>query len=183
MKTKLILLAALSISALVAQTPAPDAGKLFAGQLRGPESEVTSLVEAMPEELINFAPKGQKAFEGVRTFAQQAKHIAYVNYMVASAMLGEKNPSTSDDKENGPVEVKTKAQIVEYLKASFAYSKKAMASLTNENLMGLVTDAFDAKRQSPRASLASIILWHSFDHYGQMVVYARMNNIVPPASR
>jgi hypothetical protein len=34
-----------------------------------------------------------------------------------------------------------------------------------------------------RASLATIFAWHSFDHYGQAVVYARMNGVIPPASR
>jgi len=35
----------------------------------------------------------------------------------------------------------------------------------------------------PRVSMASVVVWHSFDHYGQMAVYARMNGIIPPASR
>jgi hypothetical protein len=38
-------------------------------------------------------------------------------------------------------------------------------------------------RKSPRVNMASGAVWHSFDHYGQMVVYARMNGVVPPASR
>jgi len=68
------------------------------------------------------------------------------------------------------------------LKDSFAYTHKAMQSTTAENLMQEVQNAF-GKNKVPRLQMITIPAWHSFDHYGQMVVYARMNGIVPPASR
>jgi len=57
-----------------------------------------------------------------------------------------------------------------------------MASLTSENYVAQVKSPFGAG-ETTRAELASIPVWHSFDHYGQAVVYARLNGIVPPASR
>lgn len=177
---KIIFVALLACAPMFAQTP--DASTLFDGQLKGPESEAVSLVEAMPAEAFNFVPKSG-AFEKSRTFAQQAKHIAFVNYQVAAALVGEPNPSKGGADENGPADITSKEQIVKYMKDSFAYCHKAMATLTNQNLMETVADPFNSKRMTPRVSIANIILWHTFDHYGQMVIYARMNNVVPPASR
>ena len=57
-----------------------------------------------------------------------------------------------------------------------------MSSLTAANLAGPVTSAFGSK-QVPRVSMATVAVWHTFDHYGQAVIYARMSGIVPPASR
>jgi len=171
---------ALSISALCA-ADAPKASEVFDRQLKSTEREVVSLVEAMPADKFNFAPKNG-AFDTVRTFALQAKHIAFVIDGVSAAMLGEKNPSAGGPDENGPANMTSKEDIVKYVKDAFAYAHKAMATLTNENLMGETADPFDPKGKRTRADSASIIFWHTFDHYGQMVVYARMNDIIPPAS-
>ena len=76
----------------------------------------------------------------------------------------------------------SKADIVKFLKGSFDYSRKAVATMTDKNVMELVNSPFgDGK--APRLQVASIIAAHTMDHYGQMVVYLRMNGIVPPASR
>jgi hypothetical protein len=71
---------------------------------------------------------------------------------------------------------------VKYLKAAIAYTHKAMNSLTAANLTDMVKPPFGENKVS-RVSMANLPVWHSFDHYGQMVVYARMNGIIPPASR
>jgi len=160
---------------------APKASEIYDRQLKSTEREVVSLVEAMPADKFGFAPKGG-AFDSVRTFALQAKHIAFVIDDVSAAMLGEKNPSAGGPDENGPADLKSKEEIVKYVKDAFTYAHKAMGTLTNENLMGETTDPFNPKGKSPRAASAGIIFWHTFDHYGQMVVYARMNGVIPPAS-
>ncbi|MEP6715244.1 MAG: DinB family protein [Terriglobia bacterium] len=161
---------------------APTAADVFNRQLKSAESEVVPLIEAMPADKFGFAPTNGN-FKGVRTFAQEAKHVAYVLNEVAAGMLGEKNPSTTGKNENGPDNLMGRDEIVKYVKDAFAYAHKAMSTLTNENLMGEITDPFDAKKKSTRVSSASIMLWHSYDHYGQMVEYLRMNGIIPPASR
>jgi uncharacterized damage-inducible protein DinB len=150
------------------------------GQLKMTEREVVSLAEAMPADKYSFAPT-QGEFQGVRTFAQQVSHLAAVMNMTAAAVLGESIPNPGKS-ENGPASLHTKDQVVEYLKGAFAHAHKAMASLTDQNATELVKSAF-GKSQVPRLNMASIPIWHTFDHYGQMVVYARMNGIVPPASR
>ena len=69
---------------------------------------------------------------------------------------------------------------MKYLKDAFAYSHKAMKSLTDQNFAEMVP-AYGKK--APRGQVASELVWHGFDHYGQAVAYARMNDIIPPASR
>jgi len=159
---------------------APGIGKQLDGQIRSVEREVVSLAEAMPADKYNFAPTGA-AFEGVRTFSQQMSHIAAVVYLVSSAAMGEK-PIDPGPNENGPATLDGKDAVVKYLKDAFAYAHKAANSLTDANANELMPPPF-GKNKTSRWSDVDVAVWHSFDHYGQAVVYARMNGIVPPASR
>jgi hypothetical protein len=84
--------------------------------------------------------------------------------------------------ESGPDSVVGKVQTVRFLKDSFAYLHKAMQTLTEANQKDMIQSPFGSS-QSPRLAIALIAAGHCFDHYGQMEVYARMNGIVPPASR
>jgi uncharacterized damage-inducible protein DinB len=116
-------------------------------------------------------------FKGVRTFAAQLKHVAASNYFLWSPLTGDKLPEGLQD-GNGPENVKTKAEIIQFLKDSFALGHKAAAALTLENVL-----QSPAGSKSTRLHLAEFRVAHAFDHYGQMVEYLRMNGIVPPASR
>jgi len=148
--------------------------------LSGIEQEVVSAAEAMPEDKYNFAPT-QGEFKGVRTFAQQVKHVAAANYMFGSTILGEK-PPVDLGSENGPANITSKADTVKFLKDSFAYLHKALDSINEANVLGEVQSPF-GKDKVTRLRLVLIAMAHPMDHYGQMVEYLRMNNIVPPASR
>jgi hypothetical protein len=154
---------------------------LYDSQLRMAESEVVSLAEAVPESAYGFAPK-QGAFDKVRTFGEQVKHIATVIYMAGAAAAKEKPPVDTGGGEGGPEAVKTKAQIVKYLKDSFTYGHTVMAKLTAENQLEMVPAPFPGMPPMARAGIANLTIWHTFDHYGQMAVYARMNGVIPPAS-
>lgn len=159
----------------------PTVGRIFEGQLRTAESEIVSLVEAMPANKMNFAPTNGE-FKGVRTFGQQAKHISAVLYMVCAAAKGEKPPVDLGGGENGPDSVASKEQIVKFMKDAFAYARGAAGSMTAEGLTQMVKSPF-GQGEMPKGALVSLATWHSFDHYGQMVVYARMNGVIPPASQ
>src|ERR1700679_2723302 len=114
----------------------PNARQVFERQLSSTEREVVGLTEAMPADKFNFAPTNG-LFTGVRTFALEARHIAFEINTVASAMLGE--PIPGQDHDNGPDNLTTKADIVKYLKDAFAHAHRAVATLTNENLMEVTT--------------------------------------------
>jgi len=162
-------------------TPPPaTVARLYEGPVRSAERDIVSLAEAMPASAYSFAPKDGQ-FKGVRTFAQQVTHAATVLYVVSAGILGEKSPVESGTDENGAASLTTKEQVVQYLKDAFTYGRKAMQSMTAENQLDAVPSPFGPD-QTTRGALASEAAWHSFDHYGQMVVYARMNGIVPPAS-
>ena len=178
MKHAALLILTAASAAFAADVPL---GESFDKSLANAEREFVSLAEAMPARGYNFAPTGGE-FKGVRTFAQQVKHVAAVNYMVGAAILGEKPPRDLGGGESGPDNLKDKDQIVAFLKDSFAYLHKAMLTLTAQNLTQSIQSPF-GNNQVPKASMALEGVEHPFDHYGQMVVYARMNGIVPPASR
>ena len=144
------------------------------------EREFTGAAEAMPEDKFGFAPTNGE-FKGVRTFGQQIKHVAAVNYELAGAILEQKPPADIGD-ESGPAAVTSKADVLKYLKESFAYVHKAIATIDEKNLAETVKSPFGEGSIS-RLSLAMAVSSHGFDHYGQMVEYLRMNGIIPPASR
>lgn len=160
----------------------PGPAQILDKQLSNTEHEFVPLVEAMPADKFGFAPK-DGSFQGVRTFALEAKHAAFVIDEIASALLGEKNPSATGPNENGPENLTSKEDIVKYVKDAFAYGHRALATLTAANLLEQTTDPFSPKGKRARLDSASSMLWHTYDHYGQMVEYARMNNVIPPASR
>src|ERR1700719_2797353 len=103
-------LTALALCALpvLAAEATPDARQIFDRQLSNTEREVVGLAEAMPADKFDFAPTNGN-FKGVRTFALQARHIAFEINTVASALLGETIPAS--DQDNGPNELKSKDDI------------------------------------------------------------------------
>lgn len=144
------------------------------------ERDLIPAAEAMPEDKFDFVPTTGE-FKGVRTFAQQLKHIAAVNYEFAAAILQEKSPVDINDEE-GPASISTKADVLRYLKESFLYVHKAIATISEKNLVAPEKSPF-GEGTVTRMGLATSVAWHGFDHYGQIVEYLRMNGIVPPASR
>jgi hypothetical protein len=146
----------------------------------GVENEFVPAADAMPEDKYSFVPTNGE-FKGVRSFAQQVKHVAAVNYLVGAAILEEK-PPVDLGSENGPDSLKTKADIVKFLKDSFAYVHKAVGTMNDGNLLSPIKSPF-GEGMTTRLGMATLIVGHCFDHYGQMVEYLRMNSIVPPASR
>jgi uncharacterized damage-inducible protein DinB len=173
-----------SVTSAVAQmtmpAPAKTPGDALNGMLNIVEKEFVSAADAMPEDKYSFAPS-EGEFKGVRTFAQQVKHVAAVNYIFGSAILGEKPPVDTGG-EKGPDSVKSKAEIMKFLNDSFAYLRKALGSINATNELQEAS-LFGGEMKMSRLTVGSFSTSHPMDHYGQMVEYLRMNGIVPPASR
>ena len=174
-----MIVAAMFVSRVFAQTA--TAGHGLDGDIKMVESEFVALAEAMPAEKYDFAPTSGE-FKGVRTFAQQLTHVGADNFAVAAVALGEPNPSSLGQNENGPDSIKGKEAVVKYLKDSYAYAHKAAAAMTSENAMDILQSPIGMGKVT-RLAMLNLVIWHSFDHYGQSVVYARMNGIIPPASQ
>ena len=145
------------------------------------EKQVVDAAEAMPEEKFNFTPESLNIpsadYKGVRTFALQVKHIAASNYFLWSPITGDKLPEGLKDGE-GPENLKSKSEIMRFLKDSFALGHRAAATLTAENML-----QNPERSKSTRLHLVNFGVAHAFGHYGQMVEYLRMNGIVPPTTR
>ena len=165
------------------QQPAPSVSGAIDQQITIVERNLVSAAEAMPEDKYNFTPaslniKGA-AYGDVRTFAQLIKHTATANYRFWSLISGDKIPDNIKG-TNGPDELKTKAEIVQFLKDSFAVGHRAAKALTAENMLEEVS-MFG--RKAPKLFVASFTAIHVADEYGQVVEYLRMNGITPPASQ
>jgi uncharacterized damage-inducible protein DinB len=173
-------------SAVAAATPSapPTVASVIDHEISIIEKEALEAAEAMPEDKFDFAPEklniSGSDYKGVRTFAQQLKHVAASNYLIWSPITGEKAPDNVNDGK-GPDNMTAKADIIKYLKDSFAFGHKAVATLSASNMVQPITSG--SGKPTTRLFLATFAAAHAFDHYGQMVEYLRMNGIVPPASR
>jgi hypothetical protein len=184
-KRNCLLAALIVISASLALAQAkpddhPTVAKVLDARVANVESEFVPAAEAMPEDKYSYAPTNGE-FKGVRTFAQQVKHVAAVNFIVGAGILGEK-PPVDVGSENGPDSMTSKADIVKFLKDSFVYLHKAVGSVNETNMTDSIKSPFGSG-STTRLGLSVLIVSHCFDHYGQMVEYLRSNGIVPPASR
>ncbi len=167
-------------------TPAPPPASISSiveRQVSQYEKLMVEAAEAMPEDKFNFTPESLNIkgsdYKGARTFALLIKHTATANYRNWSALSGDKFPENIKG-PNGPDELKTKAEIVQFLKDSFAVGHRAAKTLTPENAAEVVQMV---RGSGARLALATNAVIHCGDEYGQMVEYLRLNGIVPPASR
>jgi hypothetical protein len=163
----------------------PDEKATFASvldrQLGNSEKTVVPAADAMPAEKYEFAPT-QGDFKGVRNFGAEVKHMAVANFAIGAAILGEKPPVDLGGGPNGPANIQSKADLMKFLNDSFAYAHKAINSITEANILEPIKSPFGSN-MTTRLALATSLISHPYDHYGQMVEYLRMNNIIPPASR
>jgi uncharacterized damage-inducible protein DinB len=151
----------------LAQTAAPRPDPVLRDAMAGAWTSITgkliTMAEDFPESKYDFKP-----VEGVRTFADQLRHVAFWNQYVARTMKGEKvDPAIN---ELSKAEYPTKAAIVAVLKSSAADAAAQMK-------------AQDATPSPKATRLFNTFTEHAGEHYGQLVVYYRLNGIVPPESR
>jgi uncharacterized damage-inducible protein DinB len=166
---------AMKAKATAAESAGAKAPSEVYGQLlKQLSEEVVTAAEAMPAEKYDFAPTAGK-FDGVRTFGSQVQHLAESNYFFFSGFGLSGAPDDAKLKA-----LKSKDELVQALKDSFAFAQKGIDTMTPQNAFITVGSG---KMQLTRAGWATICLAHSMDHYGQMVEYLRMNGIVPPASQ
>ncbi|HKV25235.1 MAG TPA: DinB family protein [Candidatus Acidoferrum sp.] len=189
-----LLLAFLCVAVSVAQEPtAAELSKketvasAFLRGFKNQEYEMRSAAEAMPENKYSYRPapgmfKNQKPEFGpaeVRTFAEQIKHVACSNFAFSAEFDGKTPPARCD--LGGPSPAKTKAELLAYLRDSFAALEKSLAATNEKNMFDPIEGPYAGP--TTRLNLATVAVWHVADHYGQLVIYLRENSIVPPASR
>ena len=125
--------------------------------------------EKMPEENYSFKP-----VETVRSYGQIVGHVADAQYAFCSIALGEKNPAL--DIEHTKT---SRADLIAALNTAFAYCDKAYDGMTDATAVQTVK-LFG--NDAPRLSALTVNNMHDLEHYGNLVTYMRLKNIVPPSS-
>ena len=148
------------------------------GPLQFTEGSLLGLAEAMPEDKYSFVPTAGK-FEDVRSFGEQVKHVACAQFAFFNEFEGKQPPA--DCEKGGHDPAKTKAELVKYLKDSFDYSNRVLATLTAKNALERVDGRYGGP--NTKLGISVIAVWHITDHYGQLVEYLRMNGLVPPMTQ
>ena|SRR5688572_7730134 len=155
-----------------AAAAAPPANPLSANNKAiwgGVKKMILGSAEKMPEENYGFKPT-----EAVRSFGQILGHVADSQYMFCSRVLGEKNPALKVEQTKT-----SKADLVAALKDAFAYCDKAYDGMTDASATQMVKIMGG---DTPKLGGLNINNLHTVEHYGNLVTYLRMKNIVPPSS-
>jgi hypothetical protein len=151
------------------------------------EYEFRSAAEAMPADKYVYRPKSGD-YGGVypgygpkelRTFAEQVKHVACANFGFAAELDGKTPPPDCD--KGGPSTARTREELRVYLRDSFKAVKASLNAITQKNMFDPIEGPYAGP--NTRLALGNVVIWHVADHYGQVVLYLRLNGIVPPASR
>jgi hypothetical protein len=152
----------------------------IAGILSYTQDQFLSVAEAMPAEKYAYIPTAQGGnFDGVRSFAEQVKHVACANFAFFDEIEAKTPPP--DCEKGGPAPAKTKAELLQYLRDSFAYGNKVLATTNAQNAMDRVEGRYGGP--NTKLGMTVIAVWHIADHYGQVLYYLRLNGIVPPPTQ
>ena len=136
--------------------------------------KLIAMAEDFPEDKYEFKPNPEQ-----RSFREGLLHVADVNYFFTNPVKGEKPPAQEDFSKD---KLKTKAEVAAYVKKSFADGAAAIKAKGDAGLNSLVVDPY-ANQQVRVIDFAYGFIEHSGEHYGQLVVYYRVNGMVPPESR
>jgi len=105
----------------------------------------------------------------------QVKHVACANFGFFNEIEGKTPPEHYE--KGGPSKATTKAKLLAYLRESFDYADKVLATITRKTALDRVDGPYAGANS--KLGMVSLALWHISDHYGQIVEYLRMNRIVP----
>jgi uncharacterized damage-inducible protein DinB len=136
--------------------------------------KLIAMAEDFPEDKYDFKPTPAQ-----RTFADQLLHAAGANYFFINPAMGKPGPKEEDPKR---ADYKTKADIVAFVKKSFADGAAVIKAKGDKGMSDLLVDPF-AHQQMRVLDMAYGFIEHSGEHYGQLAVYYRVAGLVPPESR
>jgi len=157
-----------------APKPAPSASEAVLEQWNDIGRKLIAMAEDFPEDKYDYKPAPT-----IGTFSQRLIHAAHANEFFINAVRGEKAPAMADPKRE---QFKTKAEVVAYVKKSFADGAAAIKVKGDKGMSDLVVDPF-ANEQTTIGDFAYGFVEHSGEIYGQLSVYYRVAGMVPPESR
>jgi len=146
-----------------------DAMKLHWARTR---KMLTAIVAAMPEDKWDYRPVKE-----VRSFREMVLHLVEDGYSHLGYVKGMSREQSAKltEKYKG---LKTKAELLQALGESYDYGDKVLGELTDQNAMDMVS-GMRSERQT-RVEAALVAFEDQMDHYGNFVVYLRLNGVVPP---
>src|SRR6202162_6692027 len=136
--------------------------------------KLIAMAEDFPEDKYDFKPTPAQ-----RSFAEQLLHAAGANYFFTNPAMGKEMPKEEDPKR---ADYKTKADVVAFVKKSFADGAAVIKAKGDKGMNDLMVDPF-AHQQMRVSDMAYGFIEHSGEHYGQLAVYYRIAGLVPPESR
>jgi uncharacterized damage-inducible protein DinB len=154
--------------------PAPGASGAVLEQWNDIGRKLVAMAEDFPEDKYDFKPTSS-----VGSFAVRLIHAAHANQFFINAVLGQKMPEMDDPKRE---QFKTKADVVAFVKKSFADGVAAIKAKGDKGMSDLVVDPF-SNEQTRISDFAYGFVEHSGEIYGQLTVYYRVAGMVPPESR
>jgi len=158
----------------VAVRPADSLSKAVLDSWNAVGRKLIAIAEDFPEDKYDFKPTPAQ-----RSFAEQLLHAAGANYFFTNLAMGQKPPAEEDPKR---ADYKTKADIVAFVKKSFADGAAAIQAKGDKGMSDLIVDP-DEHKQFRISDTAYGFIEHSGEHYGQLAVYYRVAGLVPPESR
>jgi uncharacterized damage-inducible protein DinB len=162
---------ALTAASAAAQNPVSDS---LRGSWNGVKRNIKESAELMPEANYSFKPTPD-----VRSFGEILTHVAGASYVFCAAAKGEKSPFAEDSFEKTAT---TKAAILKVTTDAIMYCDGAFAAATDMTLGAMVQAPFGGN-QVPRSNALIGQIGHDNEHYGNLVTYFRLKNLVPPSSR
>jgi uncharacterized damage-inducible protein DinB len=154
--------------------PADSPSKVVLDSWNDVGRKLIAMAEDFPEDKYDFKPTPAQ-----RSFAEQLLHAAGANYFFTSPAMGQKPPSEEDPKRD---QYKTKADVVSFVKKSFADGATAIKAKGDKGMSDLLVDPF-SHQQVRVSDFAYGFIEHDGEHYGQLVGYYRLAGLVPPESR
>ena len=154
--------------------PADSPSKVLLDSWNDVGRKLIAMAEDFPEDKYDFKPTPAQ-----RSFAEQLLHAAGANYFFTSPAMGQKPPSEEDPKRD---QYKTKADVVSFVKKSFADGATAIKAKGDKGMSDLLVDPF-SHQQVRVSDFAYGFIEHDGEHYGQLVGYYRLAGLVPPESR
>lgn len=174
-----LVMLAVSLRAQQQDIPKTTAASI-GGILSYTQDQFFSVAEAMPAEKYSYIPSAPGGkFNGVRSFAEQVKHVACANFAFFNEIEGKTPPDSCE--KGGPAPATTKAELLKYLHDSFDYANRVLATINEKNAMDRVEGRYGGP--NTKLGMAVIAVWHVADHYGQIVYYLRLNGILPPPTQ
>src|SRR5215472_7219418 len=144
-------------------------------------NKIIAMATDFPEDKYDF-----KVQKDQRTFAENLLHVAAVDYDLITRISGSNmGPDFGKDKHNPSRDAyKTKADVVKLLEDAVAAGAVVIQQQSDAGLNQAMPFGWETGRHTVHVSYIWLTaIEHSTEHFGQLVVYYRANNLVPPESR